>query len=283
MGLDVKQSIISSLLCICFSLTNNARQKFLTSTINKYKLQYRADIYKIPRLQQYLNVGCNFILTVHNSKEKKKYLRLTPEQELRDGVKILSPYLEPLGFKFQLKETGKGSGGHFAYGHFYNNGGLFSKTRKIELHFRWSLGLVSYFVGDLALSHQDYVDLLSKHGQNKYPNFSDNPQDAFHCLLWDLQHLLNDFTENNAVIFKEKAPKRINEIKQQQKIINQADKKIYSGDQRLIDQAKAEFKKGNYLQVDKLRQQLQYPELLSATEKKLFELNDERKKNYSQQ
>ena len=202
---------------------------------------------------------------------------MTPEQQLYDGVKTLSPYLEPLGFKFELKGTGKGSGGHFAYGHFIKKGGLFGKTKRIELHFRWSLGLVGYYLGNLALSHQDYIDLVSKQGQNKYPNFSGNPQDSFHCLLWDLQHLLNDFTENDAVIFKERAPKRIDEIKQQQEIINQADKKKYSGDQRLIDQAKKEFRKGNYMQVDKLRQQLQYPELLSATEKKLFELNNERK------
>ncbi len=208
---------------------------------------------------------------------------MTPEQHLLDGVKVLSPYLEPLGFKFQLVETGKGSGGHLAYGHFINSGGLFSKPKRIELHFRWSLGLVEYFVGDLALSHQDYVDMLGKHGQNKYPNFSDNPQNAFHCLLWDLENLLNEFTEHDAVVFKQKAPDRIREIKKQQEISNQADKKKYSGDQRLIDQAKAEFRKGNYVQVDKLKQQLEYPELLTATERKLFQLNDERKKNYSQQ
>ena len=202
---------------------------------------------------------------------------MTPEQHLLDGVKILSVYLEPLGFKFQLKETGQGSGGHFAYGHFIKSGGLFGKQRKIELHFRWSLGLVGYFIDDLALSHQDYVDLLDRHGQNKYPNFSDNSQDAFHCLLWDLKNLLNDFTEHGAAIFKMKAPDRIKELEKQQQILNQADKKRYSGDQTLIEKAKIEFKKGNYEQVDKLRKQLQHPELLTKTENKLFELNNARK------
>lgn len=103
---------------------------------------------------------------------------MTPEQHLTKGVKILSSYLEPLGFRFELQGTGKGSGGALAYGHFIKSGGLFGQARKIELHFRYSLGLVSYAVGKLVLSHQDYVDLLSRHGQNKYPNFSDDPQEA---------------------------------------------------------------------------------------------------------
>jgi len=202
---------------------------------------------------------------------------LIPEQHLTDGVKVLSVYLEPLGFKFQLKETGQGSGGHFAYGAFIKSGGLFGKQRKIELHFRWSLGLVGYIIEDLRLSHEDYIYLLGKHGQNKYPNFSDNPQDAFQCLLWDLKNLLNDFTEHGAAIFKMKAPEKVKELELQQEIFNQADKKKYSGDERLIEQAKIEFKKGNYEQVDKLRQRIQYPELLTKTENKLFELNNARK------
>ncbi|MES2430662.1 MAG: hypothetical protein V4556_06960 [Bacteroidota bacterium] len=201
---------------------------------------------------------------------------MTPEQQLLDGVKILSAYLEPFGFKFQLKGTGKGSGGHFAYGQFINSGGLFSKSKNIELHFRGSLGLVTYNVGNLTLSHEDYINLLGKQGQNKYPNFPDAPQDSFTCLLWDFKNLLNDFLENNATLFKQKAPDRITQIKKQQEFLSMSEDKKYSGDQRVIDQAKIEFKKGNYSQVDKLKRQLQHPDLLTATEKKMFELNDDR-------
>ena len=88
-----------------------------------------------------------------------------------------------------------------------------------------------------------------------------------------------DFTENNAILYKQKAPDKIFEIERQQAIKNNANKKIYSGDQRIIDQAKAEFKNGNYLQVDKLKRQIQHPDLLTETEKKIFELNDTRKKD----
>ncbi|HRE56691.1 MAG TPA: hypothetical protein PLW09_02635 [Candidatus Kapabacteria bacterium] len=198
---------------------------------------------------------------------------LTPEQHLLDGVKILSTYLDPLGFHFKLEGTGQSSGGHFAYGQFVNG------DRAIELHYRWSLGLVSYKVGNLALGHEEYINLLDKHGQNQYPNYSDEPNDAFRCLRFDLENLLVDFTENNAILYKQKAPDKIFEIERQQAIKNNANKKIYSGDQRIIDQAKAEFKNGNYLQVDKLKRQIQHPDLLTETEKKIFELNDTRKKD----
>lgn len=203
-------------------------------------------------------------------------MKMTPEQHLMEGVKILSPYLEPLGFRFELLGTGKSSGGALAYGHFVKSGGLFDQVRKIEFHFRYSLGLVSYAVGKQALSHQDYVDLLGQHGQNKYPNFSDDPQESFHCLLWDLQHILNDFTEHKAAIFRQKVPGKLKEIAEQQEALRLQHQKKSSGDQALIEQATIAFRKGDYQEVDRLKRQLMYPALLSKTERKLFELNDER-------
>ncbi|QQS52457.1 MAG: hypothetical protein IPM71_06910 [Bacteroidota bacterium] len=200
-------------------------------------------------------------------------MNLKPEQLLINGAEILSTYLSSLDFKFKLIETGHGSGGDFAHGQFIN------EDKTIDLHFRWSLGLVSYKINDLILSHEDYIDLVDKHGQNKYPNFSDDPLDAFRCLLIDLKDLLNDFTENNAIIFRQKASDKIIDLNKIRDSKNNSDKKIYSGDQRIIDQIRIEFKAGNFLQVDKLKYQIQYPDLLTATEKKLLEINDDKIKN----
>lgn len=198
---------------------------------------------------------------------------MTPELHLLNGVRILSTYLEPLGFHFKLSGTGQSSGGHFAYGKFICG------DREIELHFRWSLGLVSYKAANTILGHEDYINLVNKHGQNKYPNFSNEPNDAFKCLKFDLENFLVDFTENNAFQFRQKGPEKALEIEKRQETKNNADMKIYSGDKRKIDQAKIEFKNGNYEEVDKLKRQIQHPDLLTKTEKRLFELNDERKKN----
>lgn len=198
-----------------------------------------------------------------------------PEQHLLEGAKILLTYLGPLGFKFQLIEVGQSSGGHFAQGQFV------CADRALYLHFRWSLGLVSYQVENLTLSHEDYVSLLNKQGLNKYPNFSDDPNDAFHCLKFDLENLLNDFAENNATIFRQRALSKIKELEELQILKSQENKKIYSGDKKILDQVKVEFKKGNYILVDKLKEQIKHPELLTKTEIKLFELNNSRKKNNS--
>ncbi len=200
-------------------------------------------------------------------------MNLKPEQLLIKGAEILSTYLSSLNFNFNLIETGKGSGGHFAHGQFIN------EDKTIDLHFRWSLGLVSYKINNLILSHEDYIDLVGQHGQNKYPNFSDNPLDAFHCLLFDLKNLLNDFTENNALIYRQKAPDKIKDLEKTQLLKNNADKKLYSGDQRLIEKIKIEFKNGNFLKVDKLKNQIKHPEFLTATELRLFEINDNKIKN----
>jgi len=219
------------------------------------------------------NVSGNFKTTRADNLYTKIKMNLKPEQLLINGAEILSTYLSSLDFKFKLIETGHGSGGDFAHGQFFN------EDRMIDLHFRWSLGLVSYKINDLILSHEDYIELVDKHGQNKYPNFSDDPLDAFRCLLFDLKELLNDFTEKNAAAFRQKAADKIKDLNKNQVLKSNADKKIYSGDQRLIDQIRTEFKKGNYSQVNKLKIRIQNPELLTATEKRLLEINDEKIKN----
>lgn len=200
----------------------------------------------------------------------------TPGQALLCGVEILNPYLQPLGFRFQLWDSGSSSGGDFAYGYFIKSGGFFGKKRKIELPFRHSLGLVSYNIGSLKLSHEDYLDILGKKGQNKFPTFSDVDFAPFHALLWDLENLLNDFTEKDAVLFKAKAPEKIKELDREQGIAILANKRMFSSDKKYIALAKIEFRKGNYLEVDRLKRELRYPDQMTAAEKKLFELNDDK-------
>src|ERR1043166_1402075 len=158
--------------------------------------------------------------------------------------------------------TGIGSGGTYAHGNFI------AGDRIIELHFRYSL-LVYYRVGKIALTHEDYIDLLSKHGQNKYPNFSDDKQESFQCLLSDLKSLLTDFTENNASFVRQNGPAILNEIANKNLLYNRK----MSGDLDLIDQAKTEFKKANYSLVNSLKKEIKYPDLLTATEIKMFELS----------
>jgi len=108
---------------------------------------------------------------------------------LAAGVQILTPLMESHGFSFVPLTSGKGSGGWSASGEFRR--GHRDDLRRLELHFRYSLGLVNYHVGDTSLSHSDYMRALK--ASNQYPGFSDHPLDGFQHLLHDLKHYASDF------------------------------------------------------------------------------------------
>jgi hypothetical protein len=92
------------------------------------------------------------------------------------------------GFEFAPNAAGVGSGGAFASGEFSRG------DRTLELHFRHSLGLVTYRVGSLELSHEDYMwSVLGRRWATRYPGFSNEPLDGFRHLLADLQEHGCDF------------------------------------------------------------------------------------------
>jgi hypothetical protein len=107
---------------------------------------------------------------------------MSPDEALAAGVAILLPLLGRHEFVYVPGATGAGSGGHFAAGEFRRAG--VADVRRLELHFRHSLGLVTYHVDDLELSHADYMRALGVRGA--YPGFSEDPLDGFRHVLDDL-------------------------------------------------------------------------------------------------
>ena len=107
---------------------------------------------------------------------------------LENGRQILDSVLVTHGFAFKETEVGKSSGGDYA-------SGRYEKTdRYLDIHFRHSLGLVTYHMGALAITHELYMhSLLGSRGGNKYPGFSDDPLEAFHGLAFDLKTFCADF------------------------------------------------------------------------------------------
>jgi len=111
---------------------------------------------------------------------------------LEQGAQILAPVLVPDGYKFSFVTSGNGSGGAFAQGEFVRG------DRKLELHFRYALGLVNYHIGKLSLAHDDYMRaLLGRAGMSHYPNFSDEPLSGFEALRQDLVEHCSDFIRGN--------------------------------------------------------------------------------------
>jgi len=78
-------------------------------------------------------------------------LRPSAAEILVDGRTILDPVLEPHGFVFEAEREGASSGGAFGSAS-YRRG-----DRRLELHYRFSLGLVRYHVGSEFLPHEDLM------------------------------------------------------------------------------------------------------------------------------
>ena len=117
---------------------------------------------------------------------------MNPKEELLNGVKVLEPILQPYGFKFVLEVEGPSSGGNSAGGAFV------AGNKRLELHFRYSLGWVSYQIGAHKINHVDYI--TAQGGKGRYPGFSKKPIDAF-------RNLADDLRKYGALFFnKETAP-----------------------------------------------------------------------------
>jgi hypothetical protein len=118
-----------------------------------------------------------------------------PREILRLGCEVLDPIPHVHGVSFEYGGEGLSSGGPYAFGSYVNS------DRRLEIHFRHSLGLVTYHFGKASLDHEAYMRaLLGDAGGNRYPGFSDNLLDAFGDLAADLQsfagaHLNNDAEE----------------------------------------------------------------------------------------
>lgn len=86
--------------------------------------------------------------------------------------------------------------------------------RRVELHFRNSLGLVRYHLGDTSIAHEDYMwAVTGERNVTEYPGFSDDPLDGFRHLRSDLEKYASCFLSGSDASFLEIAHKA-SELKQ---------------------------------------------------------------------
>ena len=117
---------------------------------------------------------------------------------LQQGADIVAPTLVPHGFHFRVVSSGSSSGGAFSHGEFVRG------DRKLELHFRWSLGLVTYHIGTQKLGHEDYMRaLLGRSQAGHYPLCSDDPLAGFEALRQDLVEHCSDFISGTGEQFRQ--------------------------------------------------------------------------------
>ena len=185
----------------------------------------------------------------------------TPKEILLAGSVILEPVLLPHGFRFEFRDVGKSAGGLFAWGEFVHC------DRRLELHYRFSLGLVAYHALGKKVSHEAYMRELGRWGNNRYPGFSFGHLEDFHDLAHDLLSA-DDFLSGDAHILVQAAENEAtcDTQKSQQLMVN------YVGDTRCLEQLRALFQEKRYAEVIALADKIQYPELMSQSQRRMVEM-----------
>lgn len=191
---------------------------------------------------------------------------MNPRDTLSQGVEILDPVLEPAGFRFVIGECGIGSGGEFASGA-YQRG-----ERQLELHFRRSLGLVTYHLGTDHIGHRDLMRALGHVKDAAYPGYSEDPLAAFRDLRTDLERFGADFLTGPGDSIKHAA--REATIRDALQLTSlQAD---YAGDSGRRERARGFFHEGKYSEAGAEFRGVTYPDLLTESERRMWHLAEDR-------
>jgi hypothetical protein len=194
----------------------------------------------------------------------------SPKEALLDGAKILDAVLLPKGFRFQFRKEGKGSGGNFAWGEFVR------EDRRLQLHFRQSLGLVRYHVGDQSAFHESYMRELGGWDQCRYPGFSEDPAAAFHDLAHDLG-LADDFLSGSAAVLRTAAATEASGTAAATEASGTAEQNKRAmagdiGDVRQRQHLRERFREGSYGQVVALAETLKYPDQMTESERRMVKI-----------
>lgn len=121
----------------------------------------------------------------------------TPNAILLEGAELLMPLFSEHGFIFAPLGAGMSSGGRFACAAFRRG------KRSLQLHFRDSLGMVTYHLGPDSISHEEYMcSVLGKPGLSRYPGFSSDPVAGFRDLRDDLRDHCSEFLEGTDELFR---------------------------------------------------------------------------------
>ena len=194
---------------------------------------------------------------------------MDPKDVLLKGCDILDAVLVPRGFNRTEINAGKGSGGWFA------NCRYRLDDRSLELHFRYSLGLVAYHLSDLTVSHTAYMKHATMgKGGNRYPGYSDDPLNAFKGLAYDLEHFATDFLDGSCTLLVEAAEHEAERMKKKQALSHRG---AYQLD-RTFKEVRRLLKEGDYEGVLNIYNELSGHklELLTPGEEKMIEIAKER-------
>ncbi|WP_157068068.1 hypothetical protein [Desulfosarcina cetonica] len=111
---------------------------------------------------------------------------------IQKGADIMAPVFKKYGFVFSIEGEGQSSGGEFAFGSWCKG------NRRLEFHYRYTLGLVNYFLGEERIGHQWYLwAVTGKKHSGSYPGNSEDPVDSFSRLKNDIEKYCDIFLQGS--------------------------------------------------------------------------------------
>ena len=186
---------------------------------------------------------------------------VSPSQQLNAGAQVLLKLLSSYGFSFELRGEGTGSGGVFAWGEFVR------ADRRLEVHFRHSLGEVQYHVRQHSVRHEPYMRTLGVWSQCRYPGFSKEPLDVFEDLSHDLGFASDFITGDATALIAASLAQKVDDDDR-----NEALMAGYQGQTRQLAQMRALLRERKYGEVVKVYQTLPAPHLLTDAELRLVDI-----------
>jgi hypothetical protein len=169
--------------------------------------------------------------------------------------------MKPHGFVFELRDEGAGSGGYFAWGEFVRG------DRRLEFHYRTSLGLVRYHLGLQSSSHEGYMREIGVLGRNRYPRLSQDPLDGFRDLTHDL-HFATDFLSGSGTVLQAAAFSEACADAETSKTLMAG----YVGNTRDIEHIHRLFQQREFGKVLALFERLKFPERLTEAQLQLVDI-----------
>jgi hypothetical protein len=189
----------------------------------------------------------------------------SPRDSLFAGVEILSAVLLPHGFVFAFRDEGHGSGGSSARGEYVR------ADRRLQLHYRHSLGEVAYHAAGRKATHESYMRELGAWSQCRYPGFSSQYLQVFHALAHDLG-FADDFLTGSASILLSAALRESAANAERSEQLTAG----YVGDTQNVEKMHTLFKAKRYAEVLAIFNSLRSPHLLSDAQLRLVQLARER-------
>ena len=186
-----------------------------------------------------------------------------PKSELEAGIVILDPALLPHGFIFHFQNSGRGSGGNFAWGKYVRG------DRSLDLHHRWGLGIIQYNIADLSIDHSAYLNSLGVDNESDLLSTPlESGLDRYHALRSDIENFCSDFVTGPAIEWAA-AAKLDGQLRSDR---NKRLNAIYVRDDRKRQHARELFRNKRYADVVATLTGLNYPDLLDQSEQQMLEI-----------